>query len=212
MKVSTKKQQSPPKGPQVDHEPCMPSLTDDIIESFLFRTRRLLVIGEINEISSTYICNYLQGFSLTNEPIYMYINSPGGCLASGYAIIDQMLACKCPIYTIIRGQAHSMGAVIAAFGEKGHRYATPNSSVMLHSLTIQNPPTSLEHHTEMITYIRDDYKKKMTDMAKRLKLNTKQLIELMNETKWMSPQQAIKIGLIDKIWTPHMEQAVNKGL
>jgi ATP-dependent Clp protease protease subunit len=105
-----------------------------------------------------------------------------------------------------------MGAVIAAFGEKGHRYATPNSSVMLHSLTIQNPPTSLEHHTEMITYIRDDYKKKMIDMAKRLRLNTKQLMELMNKTKWMSPKQAIKIGLIDKIWTPQMEQAVNKGL
>lgn len=209
MKINKKKQQGSTE-PQVKSELCMPSSTDDIIENFLLRSRRLLLVGEINEVSSTYVCNYLQGFSLTDEPVYMYINSPGGCLASGYAIIDQMLACSCPIYTIIRGQAHSMGAIIAAFGKKGHRYATPNSSIMLHSVTVQNS-SPIERHTEMMIYMQDDYKRKMTDMAKRLKLNTKQLMKLMGETRWMLPQQAIEIGLIDKIWTPHMEQAVDKG-
>jgi ATP-dependent Clp protease protease subunit len=211
MKISKKKQQDS-TDPQVKPESCVSIPTDDIIENFLLRTRRLLLVGEINEVSSTYVCNYLQGFSLINEPVYMYINSHGGCLASGYAIVDQMLACGCPVYTIVRGQAHSMGAIIAAFGTKGHRYATPNSSIMLHSITIQNPPSSIEHHIEAITYIQNDYRKKITDMAKRLKLNTKQLMELMNETKWMSPKQATEIGLIDKIWTPRMEQTVNKGL
>lgn len=211
MKVGKKKQRGS-TSPQVKPESCIPIPTDDIIENFLLRTRRLLLVGEINEVSSTYVCNYLQAFSLTNEPVYMYINSSGGCLASGYAIIDQMLACSCPVYTIIRGQAHSMAAIIAAFGEKGHRYVTPNSSIMLHSITVHNPPSSIEHHIKAITYIQDDYRQKMINVAKRLKLNIKQLTVLMSETKWMSPKQAIKIGLVDEIWTPRMEQVVNKGL
>ena len=154
----------------------------------------------------------MQAFALGKDPIYLYINSPGGCLASGYAIIDQMLACRCPIYTIIRGQAHSMGAIVAAFGEKGHRYSMPNSSIMLHSVVIQNPPDAIGHYTEMFGYIQEDYHRKVINLAKRLKLTTNQLIELMDQTKWMSPKQAIKIGLIDGIWTPRMERAVDKGL
>jgi len=142
----------------------------------------------------------------------MYINSPGGCLSSGYAIIDQMLACRYPIYTIIRGQGHSMGAMIAAFGTKGHRYATPNSSIMLHSVIIQNPPDSIDRHTAMMNYLIEDSNRKVANLAKRLKLTTKQLTELMNTTKWMSPKQAIKIGLIDGIWTPRLERSVSRSI
>ena len=151
-------------------------------------------------------------FSLKKEPVYLYINSQGGCLSSGYAIIDQMLACRCPIYTIVRGQAHSMGAMIAAFGTKGYRYSTPNSSIMLHSVVIQTPPESIDRHTRMINYAKEDYLRKVTNLAKRLKLTAKQLTELMNQTEWMSPKQAIKVGLIDGIWTPRMEQAVDGDL
>jgi len=198
---------------KVDVEPelTIPIQLDEIIEEFLVKTRRLLMVGEIDEIASTHICSYLQLFSLRPDPIYMYINSPGGCLASGYAIIDQMLACRCPIYTIVRGQGHSMAAMIAAFGTKGHRYSTPNSSFMLHSIIIQNAPDSIERHGQMTGYLEEDYRRKVTALARRMKVTTKQLMELMDQTKWMSPQQAMKIGLIDGIWTPYMENKLNKG-
>lgn len=195
---------------EVEPELTAPIQLDEIVEEFLVRTRRLLVVGEINEIVSTHICGYLQLFSLRKEPVYMYINSPGGCLASGYAIVDQMLACRCPIHTIVRGQGHSMAAMIAAFGTKGCRYATPNSSLMLHSFIIQNDPDSIERYNKMIGYLEEDYNRKVAALAKRMKVTTKQLLQLMSNTKWMSPEQAIKIGMIDGIWTPRMEQAINK--
>lgn len=205
---------------QDDHEYCdkyesdtnssIPISVDEIIEEFLVRTRRLSIVGEINEITSTHICNYLQLFSLLKEPIYIYIHSPGGCMASGYAIIDQMLACSCPIYTIVRGQAHSMAAMIAAFGTKGCRYATTNSSMMLHSVIIQNQTESIERHSKMTGHVEEDYSRKVASLARRTELTVKQLTKLMNETEWMSPRQAIKIGLIDGIWTPRMEQNINK--
>ena len=189
----------------------VPLHIDEIVEEFLIRTRRLLLVGEIDEALSTYICSYLQVFSLKKQPVYLYINSPGGCLSSGYAIIDQMLSCNCPIRTIVRGQASSMGAIIAAFGQKKHRYSTPNSSMMLHSVIIQPPPSSVEKSSIMIDYIKDDFSRKIKDLAKRLKLTSKQLSDRMNDNMWMSPEQAIEIGLIDKIWTPQMEKELNKG-
>jgi len=215
MKLNGKKVQGSYKHHEEHEEDtgiAIPIQLDELVDEFLLQTRRLLVVGEINEISSTYICSYLQLFSLTKDPVYMYINSPGGCLSSGYAIIDQMLACRYPIYTIIRGQGHSMGAMIAAFGTKGHRYATPNSSIMLHSVIIQNPPDSIDRHTAMMNYLIEDSNRKVANLAKRLKLTTKQLTELMNTTKWMSPKQAIKIGLIDGIWTPRLERSVSRSI
>lgn len=186
-----------------------PVQQDEMIEDFLIRTRRICLVGDIDELSSTYICNQLQFLSITNKPIYMYINSPGGSLGDGYCIIDQMMMCKCPVYTIIRGNAYSMGAIIAAFGEKGHRYSTPNSSIMLHSIILQSKSESIEKHLRMTQYVTDDYTNKISDLAKRLKLNIKQLTKLMSETQWMSANKAIKIGLIDKIWTPKLEQSIN---
>ncbi len=191
--------------------PNAPLQFDEIVEDFLTKTRRLLLVGEIDEIASAHICSYLQVFSLKKDPVYMYINSPGGCLASGYAIIDQMLACDCPIYTIIRGQAHSMGAIIAAFGQSGYRYSTPNSSIMLHSIVVQNASGHIEKHAVMLDYIRKNYSEKIVDLARRMKLTTEQLADTMNDTIWMSPKQAVKIGLIDGIWTPRMERSINKG-
>ena len=182
---------------------------DEVLEEFLLRTRRVLVVGEISELSSIHVCCQLQLYSMRKEPVYMYINSPGGCLAAGYAIVDQMLLCDCPIYTVVRGQAYSMGAIIAAFGQKGHRYITPNSSMMLHSVLIHGPQESIERHAKMMEHIQGDYDQKIDALARRLKITKKQLINTMDSTKWMCAKQAIEIGLVDGLWTPKMEKDVN---
>ncbi len=192
-------------------EGVMPIQLDTIVEDFLARTRRLLLVGEINEMSSTHVCSYLQVYSTSRAPVYMYINSPGGCISAGYAIVDQMLACRCPIVTIVRGQAHSMGAMIAAYGTKGSRFSTPNSSFMLHSISIQHPPCPIEQQTIMIDYANMDYRDKIRNLAKRMKINRNKLEDLMSKTMWMSPRQAIKIGLIDGIWTPQKERVVSRS-
>jgi len=186
--------------------------TDDMAEDFLAKTRRIMLVGEINEISAAHICNQIQFFSLIKDPIYLYINSPGGCMSAGYAIIDQMRASRAPVYTIARGAAHSMGAMILAYGEKGHRFATPNSSIMLHSLIIQNPPDPINSHLQMTDYLQRDWRKKVNDLSKRLKVTPQKLTELMEQTSWFSPSQATKIGLINGIWTPRREQAIEGDL
>jgi len=192
-------------------EQTLPLSLDAVVEDFLRRTRRILVVGEIDDIAAAHICSYLQVFSITKEPIYMYINSPGGSLYAGYAIIDQMLACCGPVVTIVRGTAHSMGAMIAAYGTKGHRFATPNSSLMLHSVTIHNQPCSLENHKKMFDYTQLDYEKKVTALARKMGIARKKLEGIMSETTWMQPKQAVKVGLIDGVWTAEKERAVTRS-
>lgn len=188
----------------------LPIQLNEMVEDFLLRTRRLMLVGEIDEFVSANICSHLQMLSSSKAPIYLYINSPGGCMSSGYAIVDQMLACRAPVYTIVRGLAYSMGAIIAAYGQKGHRYSTPNSSLMLHSMIVQSPPDQIEKQTAMVKYVQDDYNRKIANIIKRMKITSKQLKVMMRNTQWMSPKQAMKIGLIDGIWTPRMEQSLNK--
>lgn len=191
---------------------CIPLHLEEMVDTFLSNTRRILLVGEIDEVCSAHICSYLQLFALKKEPIYIYINSPGGCLSCGYAIVDQMKACPCPIYTIIRGKAHSMAGIIAAFGTKGHRYATPNSSIMLHSVIVDSPPEPIGLYTTMIEHVKEDYENKIEDMAKVLSITLKQLKTLMAETRWMIPEKAIQIGLIDGIWTPSLERSIDKSV
>lgn len=192
-------------------EQNLPLSLDAVVEDFLRRTSRILVVGEIDDIVAAHICSYLQVFSITKDPIYMYINSPGGSLYAGYAIIDQMLSCCGPVVTIVRGTAHSMGAMITAFGTKGFRYATPNSSLMLHSVSVHNPPCSVENHEKMFDYTKVDYSKKIADLARQMGISKKKLNEAMVGTTWMQPKQAVKLGLIDGIWTPAKERAVTRS-
>ena len=215
MKIN-KKQQWNGRKPNIGRETYIETLTpiqlDEMVEEFLIRTRRILIVGEIDETMSAHVCSYLQFLATESQPVYIYIHSHGGCFASGYAIIDQMLTCGCPIYTIVRGHGYSMGAIIAAFGTNGHRYATPNSSLMLHSISIQNVSEPIEQHKKMTTYLLNDYRTKLVSLSKRLKITMKQLIKLMDETAWISPKQAIKIGLIDGIWTPSLERSIVQEL
>lgn len=196
--------------PQPGDQPGTILGTDVIIEELLLQTRRIPLVGEIDEVSSTVICSYLQLFALENKPIYMYINSPGGCLLSGYAIIDQMLATPCKIYTIVRGHAYSMGAIIAAFGTKGCRFITPNSSMMIHSLIVQNPPGPIEEQEGLMKHIREDYDRFLVIFSKKLKVSVAKLGMMMKENTWLDTKGAMKLGIVDGIWTPKMERAINE--
>ncbi|MBQ2798085.1 MAG: ATP-dependent Clp protease proteolytic subunit [Ruminiclostridium sp.] len=98
-----------------------------------FSRRIIYLIGEINDITATEIIaqlDYLDNES--DEDITMIINSPGGIVSSGFAIIDAMNRSRCIIKTQVTGIAASMAAVIAANGTRGYRYVTPLAKMMLH--------------------------------------------------------------------------------
>lgn len=182
----------------------------DWIEEDSILKRKILLIGDVDDGMAAYVTNLLQLFAAAKHPAYMYICSGGGDLPAGYSIIDQMILSPFPVVTIVRGQAVSMGAIIAAYGTKGHRYITPNSYMMIHPMSIVSGIEPVHSFKKSADYMSNDYLTKVKDLSRRTKLRYRKLLGLIQDVHWMNPKEAIKIGLVDDIWTPKHEAIVNK--
>jgi ATP-dependent Clp protease protease subunit len=132
------------------------------------------------------------------KEIFLYINSPGGYLTSGLAIYDTMQYIKPPVVTMCLGQAASMGAVLLAGGEKGKRYALPHSRILIHQPLggAQGQASDIDIQAKEILRMRSEINKIFTK-------HTGQPIEkIAADTErdfFMSPERAIKYGIIDQI-------------
>tara|TARA_B110000263_G_scaffold245687_1_gene255635 strand:+ start:901 stop:1497 length:597 start_codon:yes stop_codon:yes gene_type:complete len=138
----------------------------------------------------------------SKKDIYMYINSPGGVITSGFGIIDTMNYIKPDIATICVGQAASMAAMILSSGTKGKRSALENSRIMIHQPLggVQGQATDIEIHTKEILFLRDRLN---NILANNTGQTVKSIEKDTNRDNFMSSEESIKYGLIDKI--------VNKG-
>ena len=135
-----------------------------------------------------------------DKEISFYINSPGGSITDGMAIVDTMNYIKCPVSTICIGLAASMGSVLLACGAKGKRYATPNSEVLIHQPLISG---GLSGQTTEIKIHADHMVKTREKLNKLLSEKTGQTLEQIEKDTerdhYMTAEEALKYGLIDEI-------------
>ena len=134
----------------------------------------------------------------SEKDIYMYINSPGGVVTSGFGILDTMNYIKPDVCTICMGQAASMAAVLLSAGAKGKRSALENSRVMIHQPMggVQGQASDIEIHTKEILYLRE----KLNGILSKNTGQTKKKIEAdTNRDNFLSSEMALKYGLIDEI-------------
>lgn len=135
------------------------------------------------------------------KDIIMYINTPGGEVYSGLAIYDTMQILKCDIQTICTGLAASMGSLLLAGGTKGKRFALPHSRIMIHQPLISGggisgQATDIQIEAEEMLKV----KKMLTKIiAKHSGKDYDEALADMERNKWMSPEDALNYGLIDKI-------------
>jgi len=128
----------------------------------------------------------------------MYINSPGGVVTSGLAMYDTMQYVKPDIVTLCIGQAASAGSLLLMAGAKGKRLALPNSKIMIHQPSggFRGQATDIEIHAKDIL----DTKKVLNDLyVKHTGKDLKTIQESMERDNFMTSQQALDFGLIDKI-------------
>lgn len=140
---------------------------------------------------------FLQSENST-KPIHMYINSPGGVVTAGLAIYDTMQYVKPPIATWCVGQACSMGSLLLAAGAPGLRHALPNARIMIHQPSggVQGQATDIQIHAEEILKL----KKQLTGIyAKHSGQPLDVLLGKMERDKFMSPEEAKEMGLIDSV-------------
>jgi ATP-dependent Clp protease protease subunit len=181
------------------------------IYSRLLKERIIFVSGEVEDTMSSIIVAqllYLESEN-PNKEIYMYINSPGGTVTSGLSIYDTMQYIKPKISTLCLGQACSMGSLLLTGGEKGMRFALPNSRIMIHQPSggFRGQATDIEIHAQEIIAL----KKRLNKMYVKHTGQKLDVIEKnMERDNFMSPEEAKKFGLIDAIIEKREDQKVKK--
>ena len=170
------------------------------IFSRLLKERIIFVTGGVHDEMSTVIIAQLLFLEAENpdKAISMYINSPGGIVSSGLAIYDTMQYIKPPVSTMCVGQAASMGSLLLAAGEKGQRFSLPNSRIMVHQPSggFQGQATDIQIHAKEIL----DLKSRLnTIYSKHTGQTIKKITELLERDKFLNPNEAKDLGLIDEI-------------
>lgn len=170
------------------------------IYSRLLKDRIVFLNEEVNETTASLVVAQLL-FLEAEDPdkdIYLYINSPGGSVTDGMAIFDTMQYIKPDVNTICIGMAASMAAFLLCAGEKGKRYALPNSEVMIHQPLggAQGQATDIEIHAKRIV----EMKRKLTQiMADRSGQDVEKVKADTERDNFMTAQEALEYGLIDAV-------------
>ena len=172
---------------------------------------RIIFLGEdvnatsVNPTTSSLIIAQLL-FLESEDPdkeISLYINSPGGSITDGMGIVDTMNYIKCPVSTICVGLAASFGAVLLANGEKGKRFATPNSEILIHQPLIGGQGGGISGQATEIKIHADHMIRTRAKLNKLLSDKTGQSIETIEKDTerdhYMTAEEALKYGLIDGI-------------
>lgn len=172
------------------------------IYSRLLKERIIFLTGEVNDDVSSLVCAQLLFLEAENpdKDIFFYINSPGGVVTSGMAMYDTMQYINCDVNTMCIGQACSMGSLLLAGGAEGKRFSLPNSRIMIHQPSggFRGQATDIEIHAKEILSLR----KRLNEIyAKHTKQDVKKIEIAMERDNFMSPEDALKFGLIDHIVT-----------
>lgn len=173
------------------------------IFSRLLKDRIIFLGEEVNATTASLVIAQML-FLESEDPdkeISLYINSPGGSVTDGLAIVDTMNYIKCPVSTICLGLAASFGAVLLSNGQKGKRFATPNAEILIHQPLIagggiSGQTTDIKIHAEQMIKTRERLTKILSD-------NTGKPVEqVMKDTErdnYMTAEEALEYGLIDEI-------------
>ena len=170
------------------------------IFSRLLKDRIVLLGSEVNDAVASLICAQLL-FLESQDPekeIYLYINSPGGSVTAGMAIYDTMNYITPPIATVCMGRAASMGAFLLSAGQKGMRYALPNSQVMIHQPLggFQGQATDIDIHAREILRMRETLNGLL---AKHTGQPIEKIAQDTERDNFMTAEMAQAYGLVDKV-------------
>ena len=170
------------------------------ITTRLLQDRIVMCTGEVtSELSESIVAQLLHLESTDkNAPVYMFVQGPGGSVTAGEAIISTMKMISCPVYTTCMGCVASMSALITISGEKGHRYAYPNTEIMLHTVSsgcegkYQDMEISLKN-------VQKTNERCMKQIAEACGKTVAEVKKDCDRDFWMDEKEAIKYGCLDGV-------------
>lgn len=173
------------------------------VEKELFEARVILISAGVDPKLAHAVNSKLLALERHNDkdPIYLYINSPGGEVHSGFSIFDMARFIKPPVVTVVTGLAASMGSIITLCARPEHRFAFPNSKILVHQPSVTGMGGSV---SDIEIHARDllDTKNRIIELyQKECGRTNDEVKKALDRDNWMSPEQAVKWGHISKIVT-----------
>ena len=175
---------------------------EDKIDDLLLDSRRIFISEQVDNDTSRDLIRRLWYLDLKDpgKPITFIINSPGGSVASGFAIWDVIKTLRSPVRTLVTGMAASMGSILSIVAPKGSRFATPNSRIMVHqpliSGVVKGQATDLEIHAKEIIRTRD---RLINIYCTATGKSFEEIERVLDRDSWMSAEEALAFGLLDGI-------------
>ena len=170
------------------------------IYSRLLKERVIFLVGPINDAVANVVVAQLLFLESENpdKEISLYINSPGGSISSGMAIYDTMQFIKPSVSTLCIGMAASMGAFLLQAGDKGKRFALPNSTVMIHQPLggFQGQASDIAIHAKYILSLRERLYALMSEHTGR---TIEEIARDSERDNFLTADEAVKYGLIDQV-------------
>ena len=180
---------------------------DDSFAKKLLEIRTVMISGSVDSKMSDKVTTQLLVLEKEDPKaeIKVFINSPGGEMHSGYAIYDMLNFVSCPITTVVIGLAASMGSVLSLAGDKKRKLALPNAKIMIHQpllMGAEGQTTDLEIHSKQIIKSRQNLAELYAEVSGK---TANQILKDMDRDHWLTAEEAVKYGLIDKIISSRAE-------
>ncbi|PKL48938.1 MAG: ATP-dependent Clp protease proteolytic subunit [Candidatus Riflebacteria bacterium HGW-Riflebacteria-2] len=188
---------------EVKEEKEEKSDVNEVIEQKLLESRQIFLWGVVEDDSAKDIVSkllYLDAIK-PGEAITLFINSPGGVISSGMAIIDTMHLIKSPVATVCMGLAASMGSLILSAGAKGQRFVFPNGKIMIHQPSVDflyGQASDLEIQAKQILRTRESV---AAILAKNCGKPKDRILKDMDRDYWMDSDESVKYGIVDAIYS-----------
>ncbi|MDR2056063.1 MAG: ATP-dependent Clp protease proteolytic subunit [Desulfovibrio sp.] len=182
------------------------------IYSRLLKDRIILLGTEVNDVVASLVCAQLL-FLESQDPekeISLYINSPGGSVTAGLAIYDTLRFISSPVSTVCIGRAASMGAFLLAAGAPGLRFALPNSQILIHQPSggYQGQATDIEIHAREVLRLKENLNRMLAENTGR---PYEEVAAATERDNFLTPEEAKKLGIIDRVLVSRSDMAQGKG-
>lgn len=179
----------------------------NVLSESMFKTRQILLSGGIDKDSAEKVIRRLLVLeSDSDKPIYLYINSPGGEVASGFAIFDTIRFINAPVYTIAAGDVASAGALIYLASPKERRLSLPNSSFLIHQPLISGVYKGVTTDVEIFATEMEKTRAKINKIiSEETGVSLDQVQKDTERDYWLNAQEAVDYGLVGKIITRRSE-------
>ena len=173
----------------------------DNLASKLLKSRTVVISQQVDAKLTSKVLSQLVLLEQEgdDQPVTVFINSPGGEIFSGFAIFDMLNFISCPVTTIVTGFAASMGSILSLAAGKGRRFAMPQAKIMIHQpllMGYQGRATECEIQAREILKTRDHLVKLYSEQTGK---SCEEIKKALDRDNWFTAEEALEYGLIDKV-------------